>query len=357
MKKNIIALAVASAIAAPVAMADAPTVYGQINMAVDQVNVDNAAGNDVKVDSGTQVNSRASRIGIKGSEDLGNGLKAIYKAEFEVQIDEGDTLKNRNQYVGLAGGFGTVLMGRHDTPTKMIQGKDFFNDSPYADIGKMADGMGAFGKGMENRLSDVLAYVSPEFAGVKLIAAFIPKEDEAGTADANFALANQDESSLSDIMSFGVTYGSAKKGLYLAAGMDMASKNYVAAKEGVEEEAQHVRVVAQYAAGNLIANAMYQDFSGDALEDSRKEGTTYSMGLGYKMGNLMPKVQIMNVDRTEDPAGNKYEDSTNYAVGLDYSFGKKTTGYVEYAMLENKGGAVDTEAEKSAISVGLLHKF
>jgi predicted porin len=92
MKKNIIALAIASAVAAPVAFADAPTVYGKVNMAIDSTDVE-AANSTVDADSGTQVNSRASRVGIKGSEDLGNGLKAIYKLEFEVQIDKADTLK------------------------------------------------------------------------------------------------------------------------------------------------------------------------------------------------------------------------------------------------------------------------
>ncbi|MDX1353157.1 MAG: porin, partial [Thiomicrorhabdus sp.] len=120
MKKNIIALAVASAIAAPVAMADAPVVYGQINVAIDSVK-----------DEGMRTTDRDSRLGVKGSEDLGNGLKAIYKMEFGVSIDDDankGTLTNRNQYVGLSGGFGTILMGRHDTPTKMIQAKDLFND-------------------------------------------------------------------------------------------------------------------------------------------------------------------------------------------------------------------------------------
>ncbi|MDX1347178.1 MAG: porin [Thiomicrorhabdus chilensis] len=327
MKKNVIALAIASAIAAPVAMADAPTVYGQVNMALEQVDVkDNDAA------SGTEVNSRASRVGVKGSEDLGNGLKAIYKFEFEVQIDEGSTLKNRNQYVGLAGGFGTVLMGRHDTPTKMIQAKDLFNDASLADNKPMAGGLGAFGKGMENRVSNVLAYVSPEFSGVKLIAAAVPSE---GTTTG-------DESSLSDLYSVALTYGSTKKGLYLAAGMDQASEEYAA-------DANHMRLVAQYKTGGLVANAMYQDFGGDAIEDTVQGGSNVQANLGYKMGNIMPKVKFSSVDRD---AG---EDSSNYAVGLNYSFGKKTTGYVEYASIENAGG-VD-EANTSAVSVGLLHKF
>ncbi|WP_040727779.1 porin [Thiomicrorhabdus sp. Kp2] len=354
MKKNIIALAVASAIAAPVAMADAPVVYGQVNMAVEQFDVDTAAGTN-KAASGTQVNNVASRLGVKGSEDLGNGLKAIYKIEFGLNIDNsgksdltkdvnGEALSNRNQYVGLAGGFGTVLMGRHDTPTKMIQAKDLFNDG-VADNGPMAGGLGAFGKGMENRVSNVLAYVSPSFSGVKLIAAMVPQEGSKMTPTTD-----DKESSLSDLYSVALTYGSAKKGLYLAAGMDSASDQTVGTK-GLE--ANHTRLVAQYATGGLIANAMYQDFSGDAIEDTSQGGTNIQANLGYKMGKFMPKAKVSVVDIDKKATNN--EDATNYAIGLDYSLGKKTTGYVTYTMLENSKGVKD--ADTTVMSVGLLHKF
>jgi len=351
MKKNIIALAIASAVAAPVAMADAPVVYGQVNMALEQFDVD-TAGAKVKSKSGTQVNNVASRLGVKGSEDLGNGLKAIYKIEFGLNIDNtkdsvGSTqaLSNRNQFVGLAGGFGTVLMGRHDTPTKMIQAKDLFNDG-VADNGPMAGGLGAFGtatkgKGMENRVSNVLAYVSPSFSGVKLIAALVPKETGGSAVD---------ESTLTDVYSVALTYGSAKKGLYLAAGMDSASEEFRTVT-GTGGDATQSRLVAQYATGNLVANAMYQDFGGKALNGSNKKGTNTQANIGYKMGKFMPKAKISVVDRDVSAL----EDSTNYALGLDYALGKKTTGYVTYTSIENDLGA--KKDDTSVVSVGLLHKF
>jgi len=347
MKKNIIALAIASVVAAPVAMAGAPTIYGQVSMAVDNYDVKDAtAGNTVDLESGTQINSRASKFGVKGSEDLGNGLTAVYKFEFEVQIDAGDTLKNRNQYVGVAGGFGTVLLGRHDTPFKMSQGKDLFNDSPVADIGKMADGLGTLKKGGENRLSNVLAYVSPAFSGVTLVGAFVPKEDRA-TSDATSA------SSLTDITSFALMYGSKKEGLYLSAAMDSISSEYL----GGTTSSDHMRLVGQYATGGLIANVMYQDFGGKAIENSTQEGTTIGGAVAYKVGKFTPKLQVMQIDRTDNGAGVKFEDSFNYALGLNYSLGKKTTVFAEYAMLENQGGATNTKAETTALSVGLTHKF
>jgi predicted porin len=195
----------------------------------------------------------------------------------------------------------------------------------------MAGGLGAFGKGMENRVSNVLAYVSPSFSGVKLMAAFVPKETGGSTTD---------ESSLTDLTSFAVTYGSAKKGLYLAAGMDNASTEFNGA------DAKHTRIVAQYAEGGLIANAMYQDFAGDALKNTENGGTNIQANVGYKMGKFMPKLKLSDVSRDAD------EDTMNYAVGLDYSFGKKTTGYVTYTQIENP-----TANDTSVASVGLLHKF
>ncbi len=379
MKKNIVALAVASAIAAPVAMADAPTVYGQINMAAEQYDVKDAGnvnldtgtasyGDKNKGESGSQVNSRASRIGVKGSNDLGNGLKAVYKVEFEVQIDEGSTLKNRNQYVGLAGGFGTVLMGRHDTPFKMIQSKDLFNDAGLADNKPIAGGLGVGGAGGEVRASNVLAYVSPSFGGVKLMAAFVPKED-SGDLDK--------ESSFSDTMSFAAMYGSKKKGLYLAAAYNTWDK---AAGAGLNKDGNttggsgsvdELRVTAQYTVAGLIANAMYQDFSGKGVKNTWEKGTNIQANVGYKIGNFMPKVKVSWVDRDKLADGTKFKDSTNYALGLDYALGKKTTVYAEYAYLEHQGNVSVTNAgktetamvygsdkgEASAFSIGMKHKF
>lgn len=353
MKKNIIALAIASAVAAPIAMADAPVIYGQINMAVEQVSnsKDLRAANAVgKSKDGTQVNSVASRIGVKGSEDLGNGLKAIYQLEFEVGIDGDGSVTGRNQFVGLAGGFGTVLAGRHDLPTKMIQATDLFDDG-VADNGKIAGELGADKKAMETRVSQALVYVSPSFSGVKLMAALSPKETGGD---------NTKESELTDLYSVAIAYGSKNNGLYLAAGMDQASKAY---NNGAplalgNETAEHVRVVAQYRTGGLVANVMYQDFAGKALKDTLQGGTNIQANLGYQMGKFMPKVKVSSIDysgKTFTAPTVKAKDATNYAVGLDYALGKKTTSYVTYTMLENVDGVKKQDTD--TISVGLLHKF
>jgi predicted porin len=299
MKKNMIALAVAAAFAAPVAMADAPVVYGKLNL-----NINATEGKDASV------NSTASRLGIKGSEDLGNGLKTVYKVEFALN-DVADTsgkpaLTARNQYLGLAGGFGTVLMGRHDTPLKMSQPSDLFNDGA-ADLSKLTNGVTSG----EDRKTDVLAYVSPTFSGVKLIAATV-MDAAKGSSDA---------------ASVALTYGSTKKGLYLAAANTSNTNSSV------------TRLSAQYKTGGLIVNAVNNTADGSATT----EGSFTHIQAAYKMGKLMPKFKYAITDK-------KGADSENaYSVGLNYSLGKKTTAYV-YTVVGDK-------VTSDATIFGMVHKF
>ena len=326
MKKNIIALAIASAIAAPAAMADAPKVYGQINMSVDNV-----------TDNGTSVGSNASRIGVKGASDLGNGLKAIYKMEWQVEVDGGNgattggtALKDRNAYLGLAGGFGAVLLGRHDTPMKMSQGTDTFNDG-FGDNKPFAGGLGVAGAGAEVRAANVLAYVSPSFNGVKIVAAGV----------SNVAGSSAKDTSLFGIYSVAAMYGSKKKGVYAAAAYNSFSKKAL----GTPNSATEMRVTAQYTASGLMANVMYQNF-----DKTGADGSNIQINLAYEMGKITPKVKYSMVDYK--PKANK--DGSAFGVGVDYSLGKKTSAYVEIVGFDKN--LTGTKA-MNYTSVGLLHKF
>ena len=113
MKKSLIALAVASAFVAPVAMADV-TVYGQANASFGSVNDGTNSVN--------KVSSDASRLGFKGSEDLGNGTSAIFQIESAIALDGGtSTLAGRNTFAGLSNAnMGTVMAGLIDSPYKTL---------------------------------------------------------------------------------------------------------------------------------------------------------------------------------------------------------------------------------------------
>ncbi|NCA70232.1 MAG: porin, partial [Sphingobacteriia bacterium] len=201
MNKKLLTMAVAAAMVAPgAAMAEA-VLYGKLNVSLDYANVENVIlpvyetqldgdGNPVfvKVAPGEDFKgwgmsssgyipgeARASRIGVKGSEDLGNGLKAIYQVEFGVNLNDtngdvdsnADSITYRNTFIGLTGGWGTFLAGRHDTPMKISTGKlDLFADT-------MADYNGTVGF-RDLRADNTIAYISPSFSGFQFAGAIVP---------------------------------------------------------------------------------------------------------------------------------------------------------------------------------------
>lgn len=331
MKKQLIAAAIAAAVAAPAAMAGAPTVYGQINMSIDTV-----------TDAGTTVGSNNSRIGIKGAEDLGNGLKALYQIEWGVDVAGGTgaaagttTLKDRNAYVGLAGGFGAILLGRHDTPTKVAQPTDTFNDG-FGDNKPLAGGLGILGAGAEIRAANVLAYVSPSFNGIKLIVAGV-SPDTLGKS-----------TNLGNAVSAALMYGSKKEGLYLSAGYDSFDKNITGTKAYTE-----YRLAAQYTYGPLMGNIMYASYDDGQSADNANEGSNIQVNLAYTVGAATLKAKYSSVNYK--PAAMK--DGSAYGLGVDYALGKKTTGYIEYVSMDKNMVNNGLGKTKDFLSVGLVHKF
>ena len=133
-----------------------PTVYGKLWISVESQ--DTASGTEV------DMVSNASRLGIKGSMDFGEGIEAIYQAEYEIDPVDGTadeskdrTFKQRNSFVGLKGSVGTIFLGKHDTATKKSQKKiDLFNDLA-GDIKNILQG--------ENRMSDLVGYTTPKITG------------------------------------------------------------------------------------------------------------------------------------------------------------------------------------------------
>jgi|SRR5690349_20490080 len=127
MNKKLMAVAVAGALGVPAAaLAQEVQIYGRANVGVDSYSATGAtAGSGSDVKSRTRVFDQGSRLGFRGTEDLGGGLKAIWQIESGVNIDTGSangqsgaantstgTLATRDSYAGLEGGFGRVQFGR-----------------------------------------------------------------------------------------------------------------------------------------------------------------------------------------------------------------------------------------------------
>jgi len=194
MQKKLIALAVAG-LASTAAFAQTNvTIYGLVDYGYayrfDARGVDslvngisaNKPGSASQLNGGQQ---SGNRLGFKGTEDLGNGLKAVFLLEQGFNLDTGssastDSFYNRQAYAGLSGGFGTVVGGRLYTPHyTFVSGLDPFGagtvgryNNVYS-IGAGAVAGSAFGNLTDPvRVDNALAYISPSFGGFTVTGAF-----------------------------------------------------------------------------------------------------------------------------------------------------------------------------------------
>jgi len=350
MKKTaILATAIAAVLAAPLATAakhegKGPhvTVYGLVHNSVDSIDV--TGGN-----KNIQVNDHSSRLGFKGSEDLGNGLKATFQIEFGV-ITDGDTgsiqgsttrqgplgTDTRNTYVGLAGSFGEVRIGRHDSPAKVAfyaAGNEHLGDS-------VIDLNGSHGFA-ENRLDDVIAYISPNMNGLTAAVALVPGEGSgtAGNPGDGFA----------DGTSVGIMYksGPIKAGLGILDGADVL---------GVSD-ASVTNIGGSYNMGDITVGLQYQ-----TREIPGVEATIYALVGKFNIGDNAIIASFGNSERDAGAGGTTDGDVMNLAFKRGFS--KRTTGYVAYSSVDTGAAAqgnnlstIGTATETTALSLGIVHKF
>lgn len=307
MNKKILAVAVAAAFAVPAIAAADTTLYGQVNFEVQSLDGD--------IDTG----SYGSRIGVKGSEDLGGGLKGLFQIEGSVTLsDPSNANWNRNTFVGLNGGFGTVLGGRHDHPYKIAS-------LPFRNFGDtLVDSTSGSGVKPPNfkaqsflRSSGVVAYISPNMSGFQVLAAVVPFTDDNGDGQTPFSLA--------------ATY---KQGpIYFTVAyedMEDAGLDYEAALVG-----------GTYKIGGLTAGVMYEQLE---VQSTGNETARWLIPVTYDLNN---NVTLRAAVQMDDP--DVGEDSTDFAVGAQYKLSKRTETYVNVVTRDDN--------ETTDFGLGVRHKF
>jgi predicted porin len=182
MQKKLIALAVAGLVSAPAFAQSNVQIYGVVDAGFTSYK---AGDNKFRgVESGLL---SASRIGFRGTEDLGNGLKAVFTLEYGIDVDTGESFNTRarQSFVGLQGGFGFVGLGRQYSPGhNMIGNLDVMGGSaafsPYLDITSSTIANGGPG-----RWNNAISYKSPTMGGfsVEAIYAFGENADQDNEFD------------------------------------------------------------------------------------------------------------------------------------------------------------------------------
>ncbi|MFZ2162339.1 MAG: porin [Sideroxyarcus sp.] len=361
MQKKLIALAIASAISAPVFADNANfTFYGTVDASYDVINTSNGTttangATAVEGKSKRVVSSNVSKFGFKGSEDLGDGLAAIWQIEQQINIDDAakNTFASRNTFAGLKGDFGTVLMGIHDTPYKLSTRKlDVFGDS-IADNRALLGGVKSLSAAaaFDGRPTDVLAYISPSFGGVTAAIATV-NLTEANDKSTDVDKSAQSLGLMVDLAPFYVGLGYEKHKL----GGDL---NESATKVGVGFNQDMYSVSAVY--------EKTSDNQGTAQADKYGH-KAFTVGGKLKLGSGAVKLAYSKAGQLGSTVDS---EAKMVAVGYDHSMSKRTTLYALYSKISNgKGinyeftqnsGAATTSSgfgtSPSAISMGVKHTF
>jgi predicted porin len=365
MQKKLIALAVAG-LASTGAFAQANvTVYGVADASFDVVKISGDANNELG--NTTRVSTNSSLLGFKGAEALGNGLTAVFQFETAVGFDNAGALgANRDSYVGLAGGFGTVVLGNLTGPTRALGAAVDVNSGATgiganaALLGKLGnnligttDANGSYGGGstcgrsttctsiFDTRWKNAIAYVSPSFAGLNATVAYVANENKSlhGLAAAN-------------------TTGY-DVGLKYANGPAMAAVTYNAVSVGnaADLKVSDLRVGGSFNMGAASLRAIFDLARADNFGGNKVTQAVYGLGATF---NVTPASKLLGqvyVARDLKVNGSSADDTGAklFEVGVEHSLSKRTMLKATYAMINNdKGAAYDFGINAAGINTGTL---
>jgi predicted porin len=353
MKKSQLALAVLAALSFS-ATAHAQTnvqVYGLIDAGVEYVNHADAAGDSVvRVVSGGK---NTSRWGFKGSEDLGNGTKAIFGLEGGILMDTGaadGALFKRQAYVGLDGKFGRAVIGRSFTTVyDFVIKYDPMGFAPNYSWATSGAATGPSKYGMTTAFDNLIKYsgTTGEFS-----------------YGASIGVGEQPNNS-SDARKYAVAGAWNHADLGLMAAFEQVNGSTVAAT-GNRDEARVFHLGATYKAGNLqyfAAMRGYKQEQGRAnAADVRAD--TYWLGVVDTIGKVTLTGAVYHVN-VKNVAANLDADPTMLVARGMYALSKRTTLYLSAAHVKGKhdqlvGLSRDDAGfgtSQTGVTAGIQHRF
>jgi len=325
MNRNFIVAAI-SVLAAGSALAQSSvTIYGRLNVSAEQQKNVNVVGTQ------SVLQNSSSRIGFKGTEDLGGGLKANFVLEHGFNPDTGSQSQGnfwaRQSEVNLSGGFGMIRLGNF-TSEAYYATADYISMHNH-DTGTSADVLYAY----LGRDINKIAYRTPELVkGLTLEAAVSAGEGVAGRVKSYDAAANWNLGALQ-----------------LGAGYQ---------KNG---SAEQFAVRALYEMGPMVFGAYFQDDT-DGFGTGLGNRKTYRVSAAYNVG---ASEFHLNYGMADDYSRLANSDATQWTLGYNYNLSKRTKVYAFYSTVDNSSafsyfGATNTQGraqDPKIMAVGVRHNF
>jgi predicted porin len=330
----VVATLLASAAAGASAQSNV-TIYGVLDAGIT-VESGGVGGSVTKLASGVQ---SGSRIGFKGTEDLGNGMNAHFVLENGLDLDTGRARQNgalfgRQAFVGLTTSAGTINLGRQCNPIFIA----LDNIDPFG-TGFTGSSTNLMSIGTA-RTNNTISYATPNFNGFSTTLMY-----GMGEVAGN--------SSLGRTLAFSVDY---------AAGPLVATLAYDALKTTPTNTVKATMLGATYNFGPVTGHIAVETEKDDVRMDFRDFllGATVPMGQGTLLASFVKK---------QDRAGTSL-GGRQFAVGYTYALSKRTNLYSSYGTIRNdlagtntvgdasSGGSTPAPGDGSrALSVGIRHKF
>ncbi len=406
MKKTLAALAVLGAFAGSAVAADV-TLYGLVDYGFNYQHVDSDeqdvdAGDSFRMMSGQ---NSGSRFGLKGTEDLGNGLKVGFVLENGFNADDGSLgnggrLFGRESQVYLQGAFGTLSFGRVGQLASANGSYALLgNTSPFSSGWQDSVGQKFVTGTAWDRYDNMITYKTPSFAGFQVHAQYSFDTDSKATGKTERSGYEEATDTKDEVKGDHGVEGSAKVNRYYAIGATYKAENLylVGVVDSVNygsyyydndklDDAFAVTLGGNYNFGFMTVYAMGQYFENSANVGQKSAyGATDTIGDGYSAykfggadgfgialgvgvpcfgGTAKASVGYLSAETNEKVAtdADKAElDRWNISVGYDYNLSKRTTVYTAAAYTKDSldTGIKGEDVDPSSVEVmaGLIHRF
>ena len=367
-KKSLVAVAVLGAVAFSAQAADV-TMYGRLDTGLRYTNIDTDLPNqdDVSTFEMSSGNYTGNRFGVKATEDLGNGVKVGFVLENGFNSDDGalktdKKLFDREANLYVTGSFGTLSAGRLGILNGTAGSYAIGNFNPFGTgWGDVANQNALWGAGFGSRYDNMLTYVTPDFAGVKVYAQYSFGDN-----------GNENKSSTNRYGALGATYTAG--GLNVIGIVDTINKkSYDPATNTTADVDDTVRVTigGSYDFGMVkpyVAASYFKDGSISDVADVYKaagvdlSGTVYD-GFGVVVGASAPAFGgtfhgTLGYMDAEDQTALELDGSRwMLGVGYEYSLSKRTTVYADAGYYQDDIDNSDIKPSVTQAAIGLVHKF
>jgi predicted porin len=350
MKKTLIALAAVAATSAAFAQSSV-TLYGVADAGIgrDSAGTAGAVTQDTQFKSSSSVNNGTSRFGLRGTEDLGGGLKAGFNFEAGLSLADGSVNQSGGQFfsraanMNLSGGFGQILLGRSLNPSFFAAAAwELTGTANYSVVTRQFSQAGADVLG-GTRNSNQIAYTTPSFGGVTATLATILKGNDALPSPAQAVPATP-----ANTLAIAQTAGDQSKidlnviyrggPLVVALGYNKLGSTPAGAPDTLSKA--NIHVGANYNFGGFKLAGAIIDPAGPSK--------------GFSLGGTVP---VGPVSLTIDMARDTNFKDTDVLLEAKYALSKRTFAYAA-VLRDGKATGRDADAKNTTnYGLGIRHNF